>query len=155
MTTWKTDQSGLSASTTYSNGSVESRLISAIPATDTLLPADPLPLAQVQQTRLDLMDSSYNTAVCANITYMATTFQADPVSLMLVSQVLSAQAGVAPTGFGWYDINNVKVAMTNAQLQGLASAIFLRGQPLFDNKQTKKAAIRAATTNAQVQAVIF
>lgn len=38
MTTWTIDPSGLSASTIYANGSTESRLLSAIPVTDTIIP---------------------------------------------------------------------------------------------------------------------
>jgi len=45
--------------------------------------------------------------------------------------------------------------MTFAQLQGLAASILGRGQPLFIHKQTQKAAIRAASTVAQVQAVTW
>jgi len=44
MVTWTTDPSGKSASTTYVNGSTESRLLSAIPAIDTILPCPPQPL---------------------------------------------------------------------------------------------------------------
>ena len=43
MVTWTTDPSGKSASTTYANGSCESRLLSAIPAIDTILPCPPQP----------------------------------------------------------------------------------------------------------------
>lgn len=43
MTIWTTDPSGKSASTTYANGSTESRLLSAIPVIDTILPCPPQP----------------------------------------------------------------------------------------------------------------
>jgi len=43
--------------------------------------------------------------------------------------------------------------MTFSQLQGLASAIFLRTQPLFVHKQTQKAAIFRASSIAAVQAI--
>ena len=59
MTTWKTDRSGISASTTYPDGSVESRLLSAIPVTDTILPADPLTPAEqraVIQEQIDTLE---------------------------------------------------------------------------------------------------
>jgi len=46
MTTWKLDRSGTSASTTLDNGAIESRLLTAIPATDTILPSDPLTPAE-------------------------------------------------------------------------------------------------------------
>lgn len=152
MTIWATDQSGKSASTTYADGSRESRLLSAIPATDTIIAAS---LSIIQSKQLSLIENAYQVAISDNIAYMGTTFQADKDSQSLLAHTLSALAGASPTGFGWYDINNVKIPMTNAQLQGLANAIATRGIPLFDHKQTQKAAIRAALTNAQVEAIIW
>ena len=102
-----------------------------------------------------LMDSCYVAAESADIAYMSTTFQADDRSQTLIAKVLSALGGTSPAGFSWADKNNVAVAMTNAQLQGLASAILARNQPFFWHAQNQKAAIRAATTVAQVQAVVW
>jgi Cu2+-containing amine oxidase len=58
MTTWKTDRSGLSASTQYANGSTESRLLSAIPVTDTILPADPLTPAEIAAAAKIVQDAA-------------------------------------------------------------------------------------------------
>jgi len=112
-------------------------------------------LADAQSQQLALMDSSYTTAVTAPIAYMGTTFQADQASQDLIASVLTAAGGALPAGFAWYDVNNAPVTMTFAQLQGLAASILGRGQPLFIHKQTQKAAIRAASTVAQVQAVTW
>jgi hypothetical protein len=112
-------------------------------------------LADAQTKRLAAMEAAYTIALAAPIAYLGTTFQADPESLALLAQTLTALGGATPSGLGWYDVNNVKLAMTNAQLQGLGQTIFARGQPLFENKQAKKAAIRAALTVADINAVIF
>jgi len=112
-------------------------------------------LASAQSVQIDLMDSSYQSAVTAPIAYMGTTFQADQASQDLIASVLTAAGGALPAGFAWYDVNNAPVTMTFAQLQGLAASILGRGQPLFIHKQTQKAAIRAASTVAQVQAVTW
>ena len=112
-------------------------------------------LADAQSQQLTLMDSSYVAAVTAPIAYMTTTFQADQASQDLIAAVLTASGGALPTGFAWYDANNAPVVVTFADLQGLAAAILGRGQPLFIHKQTQKAAIRAATTVADVQAVVW
>ena len=115
----------------------------------------PLTLAQAQGAQLALMDSAYATAVAAPIGYLGTTFQADQASQVLIAGVLTACGGALPSGFTWYDINNVAVPVTFAQLQGFAAAILLRGQPLFVHCQSLKATIRAATTVAAVQAVVW
>jgi len=112
-------------------------------------------LADAQAARITYIDQQYETLEHANIAYLGTTFQADDYSQDLIARVLLAQGGTAPAGFGWYDVANTKILMTNAQLQGLANAIYARNEPLFNNKQTKKATIRAATTVAAVQAVIW
>jgi hypothetical protein len=154
MITWQTSEDGKSGYYTDTAGNFISVMLSAIPSTDTILPYTPT-LAEVQATQLALMDSAYITANQLPIAYMSTTFQADANSQILLNQVLTACGGTLPTGFQWYDANNVGVTMTYAQLAGLAGALLVRGQPLFVNKQTKKAAIRAATTVAEVQAIAF
>jgi len=73
----------------------------------------------------------------------------------LIAKTLVALGGATPVDLGWWDINNVRVLMTNAQLQGLGQSIFARNQPLYINKQTKKAAIRAALTVAAVGAIVW
>ena len=119
-------------------------------------PVKPVPtLSEAQAARIDLMNTTYETLEHAPISYMATTFQADDASVKLMSYVLAAQGGTAPTGFAWYDSANAAITMTNAQFQGLASAIYLRNRPLYINKQTKKAAIRAALTVAAVEAIVW
>ena len=114
-----------------------------------------LALAQAQAVQLALMDSSYDAAMSANIAFMGTSFQADPASQSLIVAVLTACGGSLPTGFTWYDFFNVAQPMTFAELQGLAGSILMRGQPLFIHCQTQKAMIRAATTVADVQEVVW
>jgi len=112
-------------------------------------------LSDAQTVRISFIEQQYETLEHADIAYMATNFQADDVSRKLIAEVLAAQSGVAPLDFAWYDKNNSPIAMTNTQFQGLANAIYLRNRPLYINKQAKKAAIRAATTVAAVQAVVW
>lgn len=111
-------------------------------------------LVNAQEQQLALMDTSYASAVYAPIAYMGTTFKADQSSQSLIAAVLTACGGSLPTGFTWYDINNVAVQVTFAQLQGLAGSILMRGQPLFIHCQTQKTAIRSATDVPTVQGVV-
>lgn len=115
----------------------------------------PITLAQALATQLALMDSSYAAAVGSPIAYLGTTFQADQASQVLISGVLTACGGALPPGFTWYDINNVAVPVTFAQLQGFAAAILMRGQPMFIHCQVQKAAIRAATDILMVLALTW
>lgn len=112
-------------------------------------------LAQAQTTQLSLMDSSYNSANQTPIAYNGTTFQADNGSTVLMSQTIQMMTSNNVASVTWWDINNVGQTLTLAQLVGLGAAIFARGQTLFAHKQTQKAAIRAATTVAQVQAIVW
>jgi len=59
MTTWKLSHDGLTASC-INNGFLESRLVSAIPADDTILPADPLSSAEQKtllQDQINLLEA--------------------------------------------------------------------------------------------------
>jgi hypothetical protein len=84
---------------------------------------------------------------------MATSFQADSASQDVLTKSLAP--GSVPTGFAWLDANNVAVPMTFVQLQGLAGAMLAQGWAAFQNLQTRKIAVRDATTVAQVQAIIW
>lgn len=112
-------------------------------------------LEEVRAERLTLMDDTYETLEHEPIAYMGTVFQADDYSQDLIAKTLVALGGATPADLGWWDATNTRVLMTNAQLQGLGQAIFARNQPLYLNKQARKAAIRAATTVAEIEAVIW
>ncbi|MFA6903329.1 MAG: DUF4376 domain-containing protein [Gallionellaceae bacterium] len=159
MTPWKYSADGASASRTLDNGSIESRRVSAIPASElaTAIPADPPTLTDMQATRIALMEAEYQAAITAPVVYMSTTFQADRDSQILLDQAISiyTRQGMTPAGFWWKDAANVHVAMTLAQLQGFGDAIASRVWSSFQTLDARKAAIRAATTVAQVQGVVW
>ena len=115
----------------------------------------PFPLASAQAVQLGLMDSSYDSANQLPIAYIGTTFQADNYSVNLMNQTIQIMTTTSTPSLTWWDANNTGVAMTLAQLVALGASIFTRGQTLFTHKQTQKAAIRAATTVADVEAVVW
>jgi len=92
---------------------------------------------------------------------MGHNFQADLTSqdtlnkAIVSLQGLVANGGSLPSNFGWADDVNVVVTMTLLQLQGLAAAILAPAWAAFSHQQTQKAAIRAATTSAQVLAIVW
>lgn len=119
-------------------------------------PPQPLiTLLQAQADRLAFIESSYAAAVSADISYMGTTFQADAHSQTLITSVLVALGDTSPPGFTWWSQDNTGIQMTNADLQGLAQAILLRGQPLFAKKQTLKAAVRGAIDIQSVEEITW
>jgi hypothetical protein len=118
-------------------------------------PARSFVLSRAKMLRTDNINATYIDATNAPITYMGTSFQADAESQRLIAVAITASGGQLPEGFVWYDVDNKGVPMSFAELQGLASAIFMRGLPLLTQKQALKAAARSAKTEAEVEAVTW
>jgi len=110
-------------------------------------------LAETQAVRIRYIEDCYAAVVVSNIDYMGATFQADTPTHDNIKSVLSC--GVVPAGFGWFDINNVLIIMSYAQLQGFSQALVFRGFAAFAKKQVLKARVRAATNGAEVNAVVW
>jgi len=110
-------------------------------------------LANAQTTQISIVEKSYQEALTVDIAYMNTTFQADSKSVDLITQVLAV--GSVPTGFYWRDKTNNDVAMTYAEIQGLASAIQSRGLGYFTKYQNLKTQINNATTVEDIKAVVW
>jgi len=116
-------------------------------------PAVVLTLAEAQAAQIATLTAAYNAAIQLPISYMGTTFQADSGSQDKLTK--SLVAGTVPAGFYWLDANNVEVAMTFVQLQGLASVMLAQGQVAFTKLQGYKTEVRAATSVAAVQAITW
>lgn len=117
----------------------------------------PPALADAKAAQIAILTAAYSTAIQQPVAYMSTTFQADADSQTKVIQVLAAMtpAGVTPAGFYWVDVPNNHVAMTLAQVQGLAQAMMSQGWAAFQQLQTRKASVNAAATVPDVQAVVW
>lgn len=118
-----------------------------------IVPAPAKTPSQVQSERITYLYESYGAAIQLPVSYMATTFQADDASQIVLTKCLVA--GSVPAGFFWLDATNVRVPMTFTQLKGLASAMLVQGQIAFDNLQTKKTAVLAASTIAEILAIVW
>lgn len=115
----------------------------------------PLTLPELQAAKISSLTASYLAELQLPISYTGAVFQADLQSQALLTQVISAAGGVVPVDFGWYDIANLKVVMNFTQLQGLATAILLRSQPLYRKLQEKKKAARDAVDSAALEFVVW
>ena len=106
-----------------------------------------------QAAQTGTLQKSYQVAIQESVDYMATTFQADDASQIVLTKVLVV--GSVPDGFFWLDSNNVPVSMTFPQLQGLAAAMLIQGQAAFAKLQQLKATVRNATSIVDVLAVVW
>jgi Domain of unknown function (DUF4376) len=124
--------------------------------------ADSIPISQVQTNRIATLQAAYDAAIVVPVAYtsragVAKTYQADPASVANLQAALAGlgAAGATPTGFYWVAADNTQVPFTFADLQGLAAAMLAQGWAAFQHLQTQKAAVRAAATVADVQAVVW
>jgi len=108
---------------------------------------------QLQSKKLSEIKSSYLQANQQDIAYMDTTFQADSKSQALIVSVLSA--GSVPDGFYWLDIDNNQVSMSYADLQGLSGIILERSQSNFTKLQDLKKQVKDATTQDDLDSIVW
>jgi len=118
-----------------------------------VIPAPAKAPAQVQLEKIAELETAYETAIQQPVTYMSTIFQADKYSQNTLAK--SLVAGSVPAGFYWLDSTNNKVPMTFTQVKGLALAMLVQGQLAFDNLYNKKVAVRAASTVAEILAIVW
>lgn len=119
-------------------------------------------LAQAQDAQRVLLESAYAAAASAPVSVttagkVTASFQADAGSVANVQATLLGLSATqaTPTGFFWVAADNSQVPFTYADIQGLAAAMLAQGWASFKRLQVAKAAVRAATTVAAVQAVTF
>jgi hypothetical protein len=104
------------------------------------------------------IESAYQVAALNTpLSYMGTTFWTDQNSqfMLLAASWGFEKAGGVPEGFAWWDSNGNAVPMTLAQLEGLALATLANVNAIFVKRKQLLAAIVAAATLAEVQAVVW
>jgi hypothetical protein len=119
-------------------------------------------LAQVQAMQIGVLAAAYTAAIAQPVSYtskggITKTYPTDPQSIANLSQMMLAFSGtqIVPTGFYWVSADNTQVPFTFADLQGLAAVMGAQGFAAFSHLQAQKTAVLAATTAAQVQAVVW
>lgn len=115
--------------------------------------ADQVILPAVRAEKMAQFTAQATAANFANIDYMGYAFRADQASQALLAQVLSI--GSVPDGMYWRDSSGVPRAMTYANLQGLGAAILARGLAADNSLMIKTAALNAATTAAEIDAITW
>lgn len=89
----------------------------------------------------------------SDITHAGQTWKADKISRDLLAQVLSP--GSVRANAYWRDASGTKQTMTFADLQALGRAISDRGYTADENLETKKAAVVAAATAEEIDAITW
>lgn len=119
-------------------------------------------LAQAQAAQIQTLNAAYQAAIVAPVSYtskggVTKAYQADAASVANLSQMLLAFAAsqAVPAGFYWVSLDNTQVPFTYADMQGLAAAFGTQGAAAFQQLQSLKAQVNAATTVSSVQAVVW
>jgi len=125
------------------------------------IPASVL-LAAAQMAQITSLSQAYATACLAPVSYtskgnITKTYQADQNSIDNLTWMLLtfSSAQTTPSGFYWIALDNTQVPFTFADLQGLAAALGTQGASAFAQFQLLKAQVKAATTVADVQAIVW
>lgn len=119
-------------------------------------------LADAQTMQVTTIYTGYAAAVTKSVSYetaaaVTQTFQADTDSQTILLQAVTGYnaAGQTPAGFYWVAEDNTQVPFTLADLKGLYAVMLAQGWTAFQNLQTKKSAIRSASTLAAAESVVW
>lgn len=115
-------------------------------------------LGCVKDVAIIAIEEAFSKASNADVTYKGFAYQADKKAMTAVSEVLTAlQNGwLLPTGYQWFDATNIGHTVVNtAWLQGLYAAMTDSHAKAFARLQVAKSSLRAATTKAIINKVIF
>lgn len=117
----------------------------------------PITLSQAQTAQIAILYQSYLTAIYQPVTYNGIVYQADQGSQDNLNKMLAVYTpqGATPAGFYWVAADNSQTPFTLANMQSLANVMGSQGWTAFQHLQTKKAAVLAATTIAQVQTITW
>jgi hypothetical protein len=119
-------------------------------------------LAASQAAKISELYANYQVAAQLSVSYktvagVSQTFQADSASqnTLLIAATGYAFAGTTPDGFYWVALDNTQVPFTLDDLKGLYGVMLAQGNVAFNKLQLLKAAVRAAGTVADVEAVAW
>lgn len=117
-------------------------------------------LTGVQAQQIATLTAAYQASVQQAVSFTSAggvtkAYQSDVPSQTVLMQAAQGygMAGGVPTGFYFVSSDNTQVPFTLADLEGLYAAMLGRGCTAFQHLQVQKAAVRAATTVAEILAV--
>lgn len=108
------------------------------------------------------VQAAYGAAIQAPIAFktaagVSELFDADQASQLVLMQATQGYmiSGSVPPGFYWKAANNVQVAFTLSDLQGLYAAMLAQGWAAFQKLQALKSEIVASTTVSAVRSITW
>jgi hypothetical protein len=119
-------------------------------------------LAGAQAAQITALEAAYEAAIQQPVAFTTTagvskTFQADSASqnVLLIATTGYNLAGATPAGFYWVSSDDTQVPFALVDLKGLYGVMLARGNAAFQQLQTLKSSVRAASTIASVRAVVW
>lgn len=110
-------------------------------------------LEEAKSEKIAELNNAYASAIYADIEQNGKTYRADEAGQNLLGKILAV--GSVPAGMYWRDTNGTKNSMTFADLQALAGAILARGLAADEKLDTKRAAVDAAATLSEIEAITW
>jgi len=103
------------------------------------------------------LDTAYDAAANADVVWNGNTYQADKSARENMEElsVYRGTGGALPVGFTWRTQANVNVAFTWTDFDGLITAVATQKFTAVSNLHTKKDALEAAATVAEVNAITW
>ena len=115
------------------------------------------PLSLAKAEKKAELDAAYDAAANADVTYNGNTFQADKAARENLEElsVYRGTGGSLPVDFTWRTKANTNVAFTWTDVDGIITAIATQKFVAVANMHTKKDALEAAATVAEVNAITW
>lgn len=110
-------------------------------------------LSKARESKKAELLLSYDAAVHADIVHNTKTYPCDENKLNIISRV--SALNTVPVGMYVRDKDGVAVNMTLAEVRALGAAVAARWLAEDQNLYTKLAAVDAATTAAEVNAIVY
>lgn len=122
----------------------------------------PPTLTEAQASKTAELYADYETQISNNFTFttqggVTQSFQATTTAINDIQGVLLGlqSTKTVPSGFYWVAADNTQVPFTYNDVQNLANGIMSLAWFYFQRLQAQKAAVRAATTVAEVNSVLW
>ena len=119
-------------------------------------------LGRAQHLQIDLLRAAYQAVISQNVNFttvagVTNSYQTTQLSIASLNLVIAgcSSSESVPSDFYWVAADNTRVPFTYTDLRGLSSAILSQQWTAFQNLQTKKAAVNAATTIEEVRSITF
>jgi hypothetical protein len=115
-----------------------------------------VPLSTLRELKKQEIEQTRNTVQYGNVSYLSTSWQADPKSQSLLTQaILLVSLGIAPCPPTWRDAANNDVSITLDDLKNLAGLMAYNTQVAYSTSWSLKEQVDMATTPEEIGAITW